>query len=328
MKSRGANRSGLIFGILFLLLGGLILYQSQFIADFVRAETFQPTAAVEKLATDTTMTSRAKRYFFASAPALEPRQSFSRHCQQVEKTTNVLGCYDGRSIYIFDVDNPELDGIEEVTAAHEMLHAGYDRLSQAELDRVRPLLLDQMNQLKSDKKFTERMEAYGSLSEDEKLNELHSIFGTEIRDLSDGLEDYYAQYFANRSKVVDLYEQYSGVFDKLIERAEQLVAELDRRAGQINNRSANYTSAQSQLASDIERFNDRARSGGFASRYEFDIERSQLESRQIALSHKYDSIQASIGEYDRLKSEYDRIASHLVELNNSIDSSLEPVPKV
>ena len=37
--------------------------------------------------------------------------------------TAVLGCYANREISIFNVTDQRLDGIREVTAAHEMLHA-------------------------------------------------------------------------------------------------------------------------------------------------------------------------------------------------------------
>ncbi len=50
------------------------------------------------------------------------------------KRNAILGCYNpsSRDIYIYNVTNSELDGVKEVTAAHEMLHAAWERLSESE----------------------------------------------------------------------------------------------------------------------------------------------------------------------------------------------------
>ena len=42
-----------------------------------------------------------------------------------------------RSIYLYHVENEELSGITEVTAAHEMLHAAWIRLDEREKEVVR-----------------------------------------------------------------------------------------------------------------------------------------------------------------------------------------------
>ncbi len=74
------------------------------------------------------MNDTGEKLFYVHDPQLLSSQAFNEQCPAAEKSI-VLGCYDGVGIYIFDVQDERLAGVEEVTAAHEMLHAAYDRLS-------------------------------------------------------------------------------------------------------------------------------------------------------------------------------------------------------
>lgn len=324
----GANTAGAILGVVLLITAGLLFWQRTFISDYVRAAAFDPSSEVVQLAENTSMNSRAERYFYAHRPVLEPTQRFNEYCANVEKTANVLGCYDGQRIYLFDVDNPVLSGVEEVTAAHEMLHVAYDRLSVNERNQVDKMLNTEAEKLSDDSVFSKRMSAYQSLSNHELMHELHSILGTEIDDLSDDLEGYYGRYFDDRGVVVGLYQQYSNVFGRLTDQAEVLARQLDQLAISINNASQAYTSNIESLSQSIEDFNRRAETGGFISQQEFDSARSPLVTAQQSSRQDYGRIRQMIDQYNNLKREYDQTASHLSELNNSIDSTLAPVPNV
>lgn len=103
---------------------------------------------------------------------------------------------------MFDVTNQELNGIEQVTAAHEMLHAAYDRLSDSQRQKVDALLLTEADKLKSDPTFSARIAVYAKLPKDQYVNELHSVIGTEVADPGSALEQYYTTYFADRTQVI------------------------------------------------------------------------------------------------------------------------------
>ncbi len=72
----------------------------------------------------------------------------------------ILGCYVTQRIYIYDVKDAKLDGIREVTAAHEMLHAAYERMSSSEQTKVNALLEVEYEKLRNDKDLAERMAFY------------------------------------------------------------------------------------------------------------------------------------------------------------------------
>ena len=116
-----------------------------------------------------------------------------------------------KTIALFDVTDPRLDGIEEVVASHEMLHAAWDRMSQGEKDRLTPLLDAAYAEQANNKDLVERMAFYARTEPGEETNELHSILGTEVAHLSPALEKYYSQYFSNRQALVALHVKSNAV---------------------------------------------------------------------------------------------------------------------
>src|SRR5690606_32509048 len=99
------------------------------------------------------------------------------------------------------VANAQLDGIKEVTAAHELLHAAWDRLSKSEQTRLGALLEEAYTKIGTDE-LEERMAYYERTQPGERANELHSIIGTEMADVGEELETYYKKYFIDRQQIV------------------------------------------------------------------------------------------------------------------------------
>src|SRR5688572_22638764 len=115
---------------LFVIIGlGIFGWTQRFdIYDWARLRNYDPPAKIVKLADDTNMTDTGRRLFYVNYPEVNDRNTFSEHCDFGEESI-VLGCYvSGQGIFLFSVDDPRLKGIVQVTAAHEMLHAAYERL--------------------------------------------------------------------------------------------------------------------------------------------------------------------------------------------------------
>lgn len=194
-----------------VLVVGAAWFSRQVIFDWYRLHNYQPPAAIAKIATDTTMSSQTRRLFYIYHPDLEDRSTFNQHCPNASEKTIVLGCYQlQRGIYLFNVTDPRLAGIEEVTAAHETLHAEYDRLSSSDRAKVNDLINQAYAQV-TDERIKSTVEDYRKAGAD-VTNELHSILGTEVRNLPPALETYYSRYFADRKKIVSFSEQYEKVF--------------------------------------------------------------------------------------------------------------------
>ena len=272
-------------------------------------------------------TDRGRFLLNATQPELLEREAFNQACsaKSTEKTA-VLGCYSAGRTYIFNVNNEKLNGIEEVTTAHEMLHAAYERLDSNEKQRINRLL-DTQGLGASEERIKKLMLSYAKTEPGERLNELHSILATEVAVLDPVLENYYRQYFVDRSAVVRMATSYQTVFDDLVRRQEALVSELNDLASRIDTASGVYASDLRSLNAAIQSFNSRAGSGSM-TRQEYDSERVNLIARQRALRSSYDAIQALVALYDSKKSELEAINTESSALNHSINSSLSETEEI
>lgn len=237
-----------------LLLVVVALLQREALFDTWRLHGYSAPAEISKLADETTMTSGARRLFYVYRPELNDRTAFNTNCSGSEQTI-VLGCYiKHQGIYLYNVSDSRLNGVIEVTAAHEMLHAQYDRLSGKERSRI-DALTEQAARTVTDERFKQTIENYRQKDPSVVPNELHSILATEVRSLPPELETYYARYFSNRLAIVDMADKYKQAFTD----RENEVASIDTQL--------------QQLKKQIETLN------------------SSLESQQTTLKNRYDDLQ-------------------------------------
>lgn len=331
-RLKQANNKGGISALLTLIicsvLAVLLFLNRQFIVDQVTVWQFTPSSEIASITDRAALSDGGKFYFYAAQPKIETATVFNEQCGHKEAETAILGCYTGRYIYIYNVDNPKLDGIREVTAAHEMLHVAYDRLSKDEKQKLSILLEAEYNKLKANTDLAERMAFYERTEPGERFNELHSIIATEVMILAPELEKYYSKYFANRAAVVALYEKYVRVFEELRKRGDQLSAQLTQLGNTIEAETARYNTDVTKLNRDIEAFNARAASGGFQTNAQFQSTRAGLMRQADGLEERRKEINNFIAQYNRLRDELASIATESEALNRSINSSLEPAPQL
>ena len=312
---------------LVLVLAGAVwvVLNRQFVIDQLTVWNYKPSSDIAAIAFRASLNERGTFYLYASRPQINDRDTFNSRCHQLVEKAAVLGCYANREISIFNVTDQRLDGIREVTAAHEMLHAAYDRLTTSDAAQVNGWLEQQIARI-SDPKLKERLALYDQTEPGERLNELHSIIGTEIATISPELETYYARYFSNRSKVVTLANQYEAVFGQLEDRQKTLISEMNALADQIDSDSKWYETNLTSLQADIADFNRRATAGDFASQAAFVAERSQIMARQSTLQSRRLAINAAIDNYSQKKAELDSLTTTAEGLQRSINSKLPETP--
>jgi hypothetical protein len=329
---RPRRSHGYITGIVALLscvlVALLLLVNRQYILDQLSVWQYKPSPVIMSFAARSGMNETGEFYFYASRPLLADAQAFNQKCDRQEEKTAILGCYDGQYIYIYNVVSPELDGIREVTAAHEMLHAAYARLAPSRKKEVDTLLEAEYTKLRSDQKFAERMAFYERTEPGERSNELHSVIGTEVADISPELDTYYKAYFSDRERVVTLHGTYASVFASLEKQAGRLVTQLTQLKNKIEAESADYNKDISEFNQDVRQFERQADANEFSSQAEIDTQRSGLLGRASLLDARRDLIKSEVAEYERLRNELMKISSQSEALNRSIDSSLAPPPSL
>ena len=216
--------------ISFALIAGTVwvALHRQDVVDWWRLRSYQPSAAVLRLANDDGLVGKGRQLFYASDPAIDDKATFNTSCPNSDEQSLVLGCYKAQRIYIYDVQDARLHGVREVTAAHEMLHAVYDRLGADDKKHVNDLVAAQLKTV-TDDRILKLIDLYNQQEPGELYNEMHSILGTEYANLSPELETYYKQYFSDRKKVVNYAQEYEAIFAA----SKVHIAQYDQKLGQL-----------------------------------------------------------------------------------------------
>lgn len=328
-KSRIWRIVGFGLSLLFILVAVWVFQNRQLLADHLVVASFSPSEQIKVIAERSELTDTGKRIFYATQPLVSEHADFNTQCPRKEEASAILGCYtSGDRIFIYNITNEKLDGMEEVTAVHEMLHAVWQRTGDDEREKLTAQLNAAYARI-DDPALKTRMEYYQRTEPDQLVNELHSILGTEAASLSDELEAYYAQYF-NRQAVTALHANYNEAYTTLTERSEAIYATMQTLSGSIEQRSTQYNQDIAALNEAINVFNTRANAGDFSSQSTFSAERSQLLARSESLEVARVAINTDIAQYEALYAEYQQIASEIQVLNDSTDSfrQLEAAPSL
>lgn len=297
----------------------------QWFMDQYVVRNYEPSAEIAALVDGSGMNELGEFYFYSGQPSLDGAEQFNINCAELlNEESNVLGCYNGR-IYLFDVTDQRIAGIKNVTAAHEMLHAAYDRLSIFDKNYVNELIEKELSQTQ-DQNVLELVELYADLEPGQEINELHSIFGTESANLSTELEEYYRKYFSDRGKVISENSKYKAVFDDMKSQAEMVEEKMRVLNSEIDILQKQYFVDAEKLNRDIDDFNSRADSGyGFGSEAIFNAERNNLIYRQGALKAQLDLLNTRIDEYNGYVEELRALGKAVNALSSELNSQSQVV---
>jgi hypothetical protein len=300
-----------------VVAGGIFGFTHKWdIYDYVKLQGYTPPPQIVQLATDTTIDSYSRHLFYVYHPTLEDKASFSKDCA-VREATIVLGCYiAGRGIYLSNIDDPRLAGVVQVTAAHETLHAAYDRLSKGERARVNKMVEQAYDKL-DDQRIRANIDQYKKDGADVD-NELHSILGTEVKNLPPELEAYYKKYFDDRLKIVGYSENYEAAFTERKNLVAEYDKELDSLKSQIDNLQASLAAQDAAISQ------EKARLDSLRAQNKID-EYNQGVDTYNAMIRKYNADVATarslIDQYNSLVKKRNDIALEENELFNVISNT-------
>lgn len=297
---------------------GLYFNRGQ-IFDFFSAKFFSPSPEIENVEKSIELTGKGNIIFYASHPTLQNQDEFNESCDSHDDEISVLGCYSDGRIYIYDVKNSELAGVVESTAAHELLHAAWERMSATDKAEISNLIKAVYNDAKYHDLLAEDLETY---DDSERIEELHSRIGTEIADLPEKLEAHYAKYFKNQDLVVDFYESYITPFREIAKELDTMAAKLETMSADIDAKTAAYYQAADTLSSEIDEFNNCASTPNcFATDAIFYARRNVLLGKQSALDKSFDELSDLVDEYNDLVEEYNANALRGKALEEAINSN-------
>jgi hypothetical protein len=266
------------------------------------------------------MNSYGKRLFYVNKPQISDRQTFSSQCKDAEQTI-VLGCYNGINIYIFKVEDQNLEGVQQVTAAHEMLHAAYNRLSSSEKTRIDKLVANAFAKV-TNQRVRALADSYNKQAPGSVPNELHSILATEVRDVGVELEEYYKKYFTNRAAVVAFSEKYEKVFEDIKRQVDKYDADLALRKTEIDSRESELKALENQLTSMRNQMEAYQRAGQIRN---YNAMVSTYNQKVNEYNYGVEEVRGLISEYNKLVEARNKLAIQQQSLAKSIDSRLNTI---
>lgn len=316
----------LVLGVVLLVWVGLaaLFFANRYkVIDWWRLRGYQPPTAVQQLADQTTMESYARHLFYLNRPELLSSVSgFRQHCPE-NKENIVLGCYHPgqNGIFIYQVKDPELQGVTQVTAAHEVLHAVYARLSTGDRTHLDQMLRDYYEHGLTDGRVKDEIKIYQKTEPTDVLNEMNSIFGTEVADLPPQLEAYYKHYFSNRSAVVAYEKRYEGAFTARQGKIQQDDQQLAVMKRQIDSQQAGLQAEQDQLDAAHSQLSALLASGQ-TGQYNANV--TSYNNRVSVYNDDVASLKELIDQYNQLVAARNAVAGELTTLDKAIDTRLTP----
>jgi len=300
--------------------GCFVVFFRQDIQDWWALRSYNAPANIVQLADATAMVGYGRDMFYVSQPRVEDGDAFNMHCSNKDEKTVVLGCYLGQQIYLYNVTDPRLAGVIQVTAAHEMLHAVYERLGTSEKTRVDALIEAELPKV-TDDRLKGLIEAYAQNEPGQKLNEMHSILGTEYAGLSPELETYYKQYFSDRSKVVALAAHYQAAFAASQARIADIASRLQELKKKIDTNSATLDTQKAVLDAESARL-DELRSSDTAA---YNKAVPDYNAKARTYNNLVVATHALVDQYNELVVEHNNEAAAQNSLYHSLDSRYQTV---
>lgn len=315
MRYKKSVFSALLSALIFLF-SVVMLINRQAVLDRVVLLSYTPPDYIVGIADKIKITESSRTVFYANKPELLEKEAFNSTCPVSEESI-VLGCFTGRKIYIYNVVDERLQGVKEVTAAHELLHAEYDRLSSSQRAKVNALIEKQL-ELLTDQRILKNIEAYRKKDPSVVMNEAHSILGTEVSQLLPELEDYYKKYFSDRASIVKLSDSYESVFTSLKTQVEDYDKKLTELKKIIDAKEANLAVEADNLISWSSNL-DELRQKGDITNYNAQVQsyNASVENYRKHLSE----VRSLIVEYNAIVEKRNQLSIQQNSLFNSINSN-------
>ncbi len=301
-----------------LVLGVGLFVQRPEVRDFFRGFGYEEEAHNLEIEEALELTAEGKRIFRATQPVVETSAAFNEHCTNQKEDVALLGCYTGGRMYIYEITKPELKDANKVTAAHELLHAAWERMSKREREKLSETLQEV---------YAENQDWFetelGTYSDEYRTEEMYTRAGTKLADLPEELEKHFARYFRNRAQIVKYYESYQAPFRELKAKNEELKTKILTIKTEIEQEREDYIAAAEQLNHDIEEFGQCAEQlGCFASDDAFQKRKTGLKIREEGLNSQRERLNKKIEENNTRVAEYQENQAALGELSDAMNSQV------
>ena len=315
-------RLSLIFAVIIVILVGVystIVFERQNILDWLSLINYKPSQQIAAIASEDEMLPYTKRVFYVNKPQIDSKQVFTKYCPNSSEQTVVLGCYHSgqNGIFILSVNNSTLAGIEQVTAAYETLHAIYQRLDSSDQTKLNNELLNFEHNGLNNPIIEQQIASFEKTEPTQVLNEMTSLFATEVQNLPSNLNSFYAKYFLNRQILVGLYNSYESAFTS----REDQINEDDQQLSSLNsqiNADEQYLKAQLSSLNSLQSTLNQEKVSGQINLYNQNVELYNQNADQY--NSLVETVKSLVNQYNSIVTERNSIALVEQQLYQAINS--------
>ncbi|MBB2924296.1 hypothetical protein [Cellulomonas cellasea] len=224
--------------------------------------TPEPSADAVALADAAHLSEKGRRLFYDARPEVLGADQFAGRCTEpLGGPDDAVGCYRGDtgSIVVYLPADPRLLGSAVETAAHETLHAAWDRLPPWDRATLARTLEDEVARLPADDALHAQVERSVRGRSENRPTELFAYVGTQVwreGGLDPELEEVYGRFVADRAALVAVHTRSVAVLDTLraeVEVASQQVLALESVVAQARTRLAADTAQAEAARAEYER---------------------------------------------------------------------------
>lgn len=228
-------------------------------------DPYTMSSEIQQIADRIGFTDEGLAIFVDTRPELLDSAAFLQLCgddagDSADAEQAAVGCYLGGGvangrIAVFRPTDDRLADQRVVTAAHELLHAAYARLTTEERAALDPLLEERWSLVAADDPIRASLASSVGSESGNRATEQFAYLGTTVADaFSPQLETFYARYFADRVAVVAAHIADQAV-RQLIEADYRASADALHSLDQANaNEAAQLKADRGQLDADRTRF--------------------------------------------------------------------------
>lgn len=305
-----------------LVAVGLFAWQNKWaIHDRWVSRSYVASVDSTEVLNNLSLTDQGELVYKASLTEVDDKSKFRSRCPVEEyEQASVLGCYSARRIYVLKVDEPRLNGVEEVTAAHELLHAKFERMSGSQKDELTTLLTKLKLEVE-DSETNNLIESYKSkLGDSEELyNEMFAVYGTQLENVGKELEEIYAEYFRDRKAIVAKYKSYSSEFTIIQSKLNEYDSRLAELREQKDDLEAEAQDLNDQLNQEKTEL-DNLSSGDSAEQYQVAAESYNNKVREY--NSIVEQIRDIIDEYNSIVDERNSLALSAKNLQDQLNANI------
>lgn len=199
-------------GTVVLIIGMLILTSPPDERFAAFGFLMPPGDEVVEMADQMHLTDEGRAIFFDTKPELLSSDELAERCAETTADNPeadeylIMGCYGGYDrIAILQPENGLFASFAVTTAAHELLHAAYARLSFQDQTRLDQLTEAAVDLIPADDPVHGQIAASVGVHEQSAGTERFAYLGTQVPDLSPALEKVFSRYIDDRETIVDQY---------------------------------------------------------------------------------------------------------------------------